>query len=494
MRMEKIITHIMIVASVVSSLAYAEDNQWPIPDWEVAKSGSNMNSKQCQEFKIFSTLSDQFLTDGLIVIKDGKIQYEYYDSKYGINKVHPLWSITKTITGVLLGIAVRDGRINLDQAVEEFYPNASRDNNFKKILIKNLLYLDTGFIWDEGKLDVLENPLVKMLYGSGHSDMVNFALSRKIITNGPGYKWNYSTAVPTITMGVLKKVYSNDEYVESPWRNLFNPLGMKDVIFERDLKGTFIGGASAFATPRDLAKIGYLFLNNGVWNGEVILPPEWIKTMLTPSPGYLSPGTVITNIKDDGVFGGSIWLNRAVKKGLGKPYPNSPDDMYLAIGFMGQFLIMLPSQNMIIVRTGHDREFHNKLDAFVSRSLSCFYDPKYKVGKVLPKESIKLSLEEIVRNIKNVFQANMLQGSIAKTVCSCHLASGIDISSCLEKNHITFSKLFTKITVDKSFEYNGKISVLVRLSRLAKIFAQHSTKMAKAYYDPDHPEYGCTLK
>jgi CubicO group peptidase (beta-lactamase class C family) len=473
--------------------AMAHETRWPMPDWEVADTSSKMESPECIEFKRFSTGNKDFHTDGLLIIKDGQVNYEYYDKKYDVTKPHALWSVTKTITGALLGMAVRDGRLNLDQSLSEFYPGANPSQRYSKIILKNLLYMDTGFIWDERKIDVLSNPLVRMLYSDGHVDMARFAAGRKIIPEGPSYKWNYSTGTPTMTMGVLKKVYGDEENREMPWRNLFNPLGMKNITFERDLSGTFIGGASAFATPRDLAKIGYLYLNNGIWNNEILLPPEWIKLMLTPSPGYVSPGTVITDITEDGVYGGSIWLNRKVKEGVGIPYPHSPEDLYMAVGYMGQYLIMLPSQKMIIVRTGYDREFNSKLDPLISRALSCFYNPKTAVADVIPKQPQTISLGTIVRNIKNAFQATTLQSAIAKTVCSCHLVSGLDVNTCLKRNNLELSKLVTTIDVVKEKELSGNISIQVKLSALARLF-KHHPNTAKAYYNPREPELGCTLR
>jgi len=150
---------------------------------------------------------------------------------------------------------------------------------------------------------------------------------------------------------------------------LFNPLGMKSAVFERDHRGVFLGGSSAFATPRDMARIGYLYLQNGQWNGKTILSESWIAKTKSPSPGYLSDGTVIQDITTEGVYGGSVWLNLAAKKGFGKPYPHSPEDMLFARGHYGQMIIVLPSQDMVITRTGLDKEYNSRVDAFVSKQL-----------------------------------------------------------------------------------------------------------------------------
>ncbi|MDO9183423.1 MAG: serine hydrolase, partial [Bacteriovorax sp.] len=334
-----------------------------------------------------------------------------------------------------------------------------------------------------------------MLYGKGHKNMTDFATAKKIIKEGPGYKWSYSTGTPVITMGILKKIYDPNSYNDMPWRNLFNPLGIKTMTFERDSAGTYIGGAGAFATSRDLAKIGYLYLNHGVWNGNMIVSEEWINKMLTPSPGYISPGTKIKNITDDGVYGGSIWLNKRIKKEFGKPYPYSPEDMYMAVGFMGQLLIILPSQQMIIVRTGYDTAVNSKIDEFVSRAISCFHDPKYPVGREIPApETAKLDMVKLIRNVKNSIDANTLQATIAKTVCSCHLVSNNEIPVCLKRNNFNFSKYLTKVEVKKNINYEGMISIQVKLSRFARLFKLHYGNSAIAYFNPKQPEYGCTLK
>lgn len=486
----------IVVISLFSfiNIASANTTLWPLPDWETSpKSNEIIKSHQCQKFINFATKSNQLKTDGLLVIKNGLIQYEFYDSKNNLNIAHPLWSISKTITATILGIATTDGRIALDQKLELFYPRPESSDAYKRISIKNLLYLDTGFIWDEAILDASLNPLIKMLYGQGHKDMAQFAASRNIIKEGPSYMWNYSTGGPTITMGILKKIYG-DEYSTMPWRNLFNPLNMKNIIFERDLSGTFVGGSSVYASVRDLAKIGYLLLNNGVWNDEQILPQDWVKTMLTPSPGYLSEGTIINNITDDGVYAGSLWLNSALKKGFGKPYPYSPADMFLSIGYNGQLLIMLPSQNMIIVRTGHDKEYNSNVDKFVSLAISCFHNSNYKIGTKIKIPKHKMNFRQLILNVKNIIQAKTLQGSLAKIICSCHFVTGLDIPTCIKRNHFRYSELFTRMKVRKHYMKNNSYYVEVLLAKFARIFKLHFGSSAIATYDQKESNYGCTLK
>ncbi len=467
--------------------------RWPIPAWNISgETQTRMSTPTCQEFKKFAIQSKKFLTDGLVVIKDGLLQFEYYDPHYSPNTPHTLWSISKTITATLLGIAVKDGKVSLDDYLHQYFPRPDFEENYQKIKLQNLLYLDTGYIWNEYYAgDIEQSPVLSMLYGAAHRNMVDFALTRKIIPEGPGYQFNYSTGAPVLTMGVLKIAYGQD-YDQMPWKNLFNPLGMGNVRFERDHKGVFNGGSSAFATPREMAKLGYLYLNHGIWNGKEILSEDWIKKMSTVSPGYLSPGTVIKDITDDGVYGGSIWLNRAVKPNFGKPYPASPDDALVALGHYGQFLVVLPSQDMVIARTGHDEEYNSKIDVFISKAIGCFHDPSYPEGKIIPPPaSSKTTIGQMFKTLKTGLQSNVIQAAVSKSVCSCHFISGIDLKTCIERSNIPAAKLLTRVS-----KIANSISVeQTALAKfLVKVLSFRSEPIAISTYDQLHPEFGCHLK
>jgi CubicO group peptidase (beta-lactamase class C family) len=478
---------------IKADIVDASGTRWPIPGWQIAEnSKARMSSKQCTDFIKFSTHSKKFLTEGLVIIKDGKLQYEEYEDKYSAETPHILWSVSKTITGALLGIAVRDGKISLDQNLNEFFPNPKAEYNYQKIKIENLFYLDTGFIWDEFYSgDIKKSPVLTMLYDKGHNNITEYAIHKKIIPEGPGYKWNYSTGTPVITMGVLKSIYGSD-YDDMPWKSLFNPLGMINIRFERDSQGVFNGGSSAFATPREMAKIGYLYLNKGRWNGKEILPEEWINKTQQVSPGYLSNGTKIRDITDDGVYGGSIWLNRAVKSGFGKPYPHSPDDMFMALGHYGQMIVVLPTEKMVIARTGYDQEYNSKVDEFVSRAIACFDNPNHPIGKNIPPPPYsKTSISTIFNTLKSGLQTNLLQAAVAKTVCSCHFISGLDIDTCVLRSNIPIAKQLTTVEIKNNTVY----STQSRFARfLIKIFGLQPEKIARASFDQLHPEFGCTLK
>lgn len=478
---------------LMSSFSLYSTERWPVPDWEINKDNEQtMGLPQCQAFVNYSMKQKDFNTDGLVVIKDGMLQYESYSSHYDENKPHILWSVSKTITGMLLGTAVKEGKVNLNQMLSEFYPPAKKNKNYEKITLNNLLYLDAGFLWSEFYSgDVKNSSVVNMLYGKGHMDMAAYAANRPVISEGPGYEWNYSTGTPTITMGVLKKAYGKD-YDQMPWKNLAEPLGLSHFTFERDPSGTFNGGALSFATPREMAKIGYLLLNNGKWINKTILTEDWMKKMLTVSPGYLSHGTIIKDITDDGVYGGSIWLNTAVKPGFGKPYPYSPENMFLAIGHYGQLIIVLPSQKMVIARTGFDKDYNGRIDEFVTRAISCFADPTYPLGKYIPApKSDKGPLSGILETLKSGIAANILQPTLAKNLCSCHFVSGLSVKDCYDRSYVPLAKTFATVSLEK---HGGVTTVSATPTWLGRKLGLDSKDLPVAHYEENHPEYGCTLE
>ena len=468
--------------------AFADTTKWPIPDWEKSINKAKLNSKTCREFQKFSTENKKFLTEGLVVVKDGQIQYEYYDEKNNQDTSHALWSVSKTITGALLGIAVDEGKLDLEDELYHFIADPKDRPLYKEIKIKNLFYFDAGFIWDEYYSgDVRQSKVINSLYGVGHDDVVKFATSSELIPEGPGYKFNYSTGTPFITMGVLKKIYGN-EYSNLPWNKLFNPLGIKSAHFERDHQGVFLGGSSAFATPRDMARIGYMYLHNGEWNGKTILSEDWISKTKSVSPGYLSEGTVIKDITTEGVYGGSIWLNVAAKKGLGRPYPHSPEDMLFARGHYGQMIIVLPSQNMVITRTGRDKEYNSRVDAFVSKAIACFHDPDYPTGEVIkPSVRTSVSVGDLLTTLKSSLRENIIQPAVAKTLCSCHFIGKLDYKTCYERSNIPLSQTLTNIVTDSN-------TVIAYPSFIAKHSGFKNNAIAIAEFNTMNPKLGCTLK
>ena len=233
-------------------------------------------------------------------------------------------------------------------------------------------------------------------------------------------------------------------------------------------------------------------MNHGKWNNQTILPEEWIEKTLQVSPGYLADGTIVRDITDDGVYGGSIWLNKEVKKGFGRPYPTSPEDMFMALGHYGQLIIVLPTEKMIIARTGYDQEYNSKVDEFVSRALSCFDNPNHPIGKNIPPPSYsKTSITKIFNTLRTGLQTNIIQATVAKTVCSCYFISGLDVKTCVARSNIPIAKFLTKVSVKDNVVYSEQTNLA---KFLIKVFGFQGEKRAEAHFNQERQEFGCTLK
>jgi CubicO group peptidase (beta-lactamase class C family) len=340
-------------------------------------------SDACQDFEAYATQGkdDKSLkTDTLMVLKGGKVAYEYYDGFFGPETPHCYFSASKSVTATLLGIAIRDGRVSLDQKLIEIFPEAlaahkgkKDEAEFSKITLRDFLYMSSGIKWAElDGLAMREQTGLKMLYTDGALDNLSFVFRQPMDPAGRGKIWSYSSGASNVIMAALQKAYGKDN-AAFPWRELFDPLGMKNVTFARDKAGTYVGSAYVFTTLREMAKLGQLYLNDGVWDGKRILPEGWVDVVSKRSPATGAKATAASDIQNLGVYGGGFWVNQAVpEKNLAKPFPNAPSDMYYAAGHYGQFIFVIPSLDMVIVRTGHDMEFMTKLDGLLSRAQKCF--------------------------------------------------------------------------------------------------------------------------
>lgn len=355
----------------------------------------DLNSSSCQDFKQFSVgnidKKDGFNTDGLVVYKNQKIRYEFYDgdSRFGgsdkglftQSSPHGLWSASKTISTTLVARAIQDKwkdpygiAISTQTPLYHFFqPEKHRKNSlFYKINMGHLASMSAGFEWDESyESGVQTSTFLPMLYFPDvRKSMLTYALNAPLKTNGPGREWVYSGGNSVMLLASLGKI-AKDRLV-FPWELLFDPLKMDKVVFEVDGEGTFIGNSYVHMTPRDMAKVGVLYLQDGVYEGKKLLSSQWVKEASQVSRAQQSLDTPYEYIKQEGVYSErGFWLNKTAQ-GYGPEFPNSPRDMYFAAGHYGQLIIVIPSEAMVIARTGHDSYYWDKIDDFVSKTVKCF--------------------------------------------------------------------------------------------------------------------------
>ncbi len=200
----------------------------------------------------------------------------------------------------------------------------------------------------------------KMLYGS--YDFAAYAAA-KPMEAGPDEKWNYSGGTTNILARIVRQTIeqTHEYYYDFMYQELFDKIGMYSALMEPDSSGTFVGSSYAFATPRDWARFGLLYLQDGVWDGERILPEGWVQYTTTPTPKA-----------PQGEYGAHFWLNAgATDNPADRRWPNSPPDAFAALGFQMQRVIVIPSKNLVLVRFGAttDREAWND-DAFITNVIA----------------------------------------------------------------------------------------------------------------------------
>ncbi|HXB31443.1 MAG TPA: serine hydrolase [Puia sp.] len=279
-------------------------------------------------------------TRAVVVLYNGHLIAERYADGFNANTKLAGWSMTKTITGALIGILVKQGKLNIDVAApvpEWANPNDPRHS----ITVTNLLQQRSG-------LDFVENyakssDATRMLFQ--RADMGGYAASHPL-KNKPGSSFYYSSGNSNILSRIIRQMLGDSSYYSFPYRQLFYKLGMYSAVLEPDASGTFVGSSYMYATARDWARFGLLYMNDGVFNNERILPEGWVTKSIKPVSGKRG-------------YGYQIWLNTG-NDTLIKHYPAAPADMFYADGFESQVIFIIPSKNLVIVRLGLTQ--HNNFD------------------------------------------------------------------------------------------------------------------------------------
>ena len=262
----------------------------------------------------------------LVIYKDHIIAEKYAE---GFNKNSRLlgWSMNKSILSTLYGILQKEGKLDVfDKAPVEEWKSDSR----KEVTINDLLQMNSGLEWDENYATISD--ATKMLFLA--SDMT-LSQQKKKAKAAPGTLWNYSSGTSNLLSGILRDQFnSHQKYLNFPYRELIDKIGMHSMLLETDLSGNFVASSYGWATTRDWGKFGLLYLHEGNWNGEQIFDTSWVDYITTPAPD--------SNQR----YGGHFWLNK------GGYLPNVPKDIYYADGFQGQRVFIIPSKDMVVVRFG----------------------------------------------------------------------------------------------------------------------------------------------
>jgi CubicO group peptidase (beta-lactamase class C family) len=286
-------------------------------------------------------------TRAVVILHHGEIVAEKYAPTFNKNTKLIGWSMTKTITNAMVGVLVKQGKLK----VEEPAPvNEWAADERSKITLSNLMQASSGLAWQEiyGGPSTATNMLFR------ERDAGGFAAQSKL-QYPPNTKWYYSSGTTNIISRIIRQTIGDAGYFQFAYQEIFNKIGAYSMVIEPDASGTFIGSSFSYATARDWARFGLLYLNDGVWNNERILPEGWVKYSTTPA-----------DAAPQGEYGAQIWLNAGNKNNPNdKRYPNVPNDLYLMDGFEGQCVIVVPSRNAVIVRLGLSQKREFDVNAFV---------------------------------------------------------------------------------------------------------------------------------
>lgn len=306
-----------------------------------------------------------FSTDALLVIKNGNVEYEKYWNGNHAETSHISWSVSKSLSSLIWGAALLKGDVELHSSLCKVAPKFEGRINCQ-LTWDHLLSWSSGLSFlesYEGDGNRTQSSVGQMLYGDGKYDSVEFVLKHRQIYQ-PGTHYYYSTGDSTVLLGLLKYVYDDAHNSSFPHKLLFQPLGMKSAAFERDISGHFLGGSSAFLSARDLAKIGELILGRGVWRGQQVLPGSYLDYLFEENPNWKTS----EDSEREWIPLRHWWKVNVEALGLDRE-PTFPKDIYAARGHWGQYLIVIPSRKIVLVRYGLDLEGRVNIIEIIKRTL-----------------------------------------------------------------------------------------------------------------------------
>ena len=308
---------------------------WPTAQWprgDIPASADRARLSELVDRAFSAPLTDEFGgTHALVVIQKGRLLLERYAKDMGAADTFPSWSMAKSITQALVGLLVKDGKIDIHAPADVPEWKGAGDPR-GVISLDQLLRMSSGLAFVEEYLPDKPSDVIQMLWGDGASDVAHFAASFPL-AHEPGKFWSYSSGTSNIVSRAASRAagVSGEAFGAFMCARLFSPLGMTSPVPKFDAAGTFIGSSFCFATAQDFARFGLLYLRDGVWNGVRLLPEGWVDYARMPT--WQQP-------TDQGRYGAHWWLDLAG--------PGS----FSANGYEGQFIVVVPERDMIIVRHG----------------------------------------------------------------------------------------------------------------------------------------------
>ncbi|KOH43987.1 serine hydrolase domain-containing protein [Sunxiuqinia dokdonensis] len=322
--------------------AGADTIAWPMGNWIEDTVAPGIDREKLNQ-TMAQAMSDTIPHKGtfaLMVVYKGQPVAEVYRDDFSAETKFLSWSMAKSVTNALIGLRVKDGKMNVDQplAIAEW-----QQDERQNITLNNLMQMNSGLDWNENYGNLSD--VTVMLHKEGDMGLYT---QQKAYEHPADSVWKYSSGSTNLVCRELRKTFPDDQaYYAYPRQALFNRIGMSSAVFEVDASGTFVGSSYMYATMRDYARFALLYLNGGNWLGEQILPEGWVDYTTEIANG------------SDGRYGASFWLNRSGE------YPDAPEDLFLCKGHDGQFICIIPSRELIVVRTGYSKKGEFDLNALL---------------------------------------------------------------------------------------------------------------------------------
>jgi CubicO group peptidase (beta-lactamase class C family) len=319
------------------------DVPWPTAEWPTGEPGAEVDraALEAAASALFAARGRGGIPDtrALLVVQHGRLVFERYAEGFGERSRFRSWSAAKSVTNALVGILVREGKLALDDPApvpEWRTPGDPR----AAITLRHLLQMSAGLDNADGG-EGADSFIARLLFGDLSGDTAHAAAQRDALY-APGSHWAYSTGTSQIVAGLVARAVGGGKRRVRAFvaDELAAPLGAHSLLVEFDGSGTPLAGGYFFATARDWARLGTLYLRDGVWEGRRVLPEGWVDFTRTPG-----------RAENNGVYGAHFWVNAEPAEGQFRPL-RAGIEAFAMQGNGGQFIGILPDRDLVVVRLG----------------------------------------------------------------------------------------------------------------------------------------------
>lgn len=371
-RSKALLSALIVLTLTYSGTASGQGTEviWPTAQWQTSTPEEQGMDSAALAKLVASGTTRSF--DSLLVTRHGRIVLDVYYAPYAADMTHAINSATKAVVATLLAIAYKDGLLDrLDRPMLEFFSDrsiANVDERKKAVTLQHLLDMTSGLDWDEGFEGGREQSLRDM---GASSDWTRFILDRPM-AHAPGEAFYYNSGGSNLLSAIVAKLAgkSTSDFAQE---RLFGPLGIAPPFWRRDPQGLPIGGFGLAMRPRDMAKIGYLYLRNGAWEGRQLLPSDFLEAI-----GHASI-SMNSRYQPELRYANQFWA--------------IPDKhVYMAVGYHCQVIMVLPKQDIVAVMTAKDFCQFGKLADEISGAV--------KSDQALPTDAT--AAEQLAKSVADV--------------------------------------------------------------------------------------------